>query len=163
MRKLTPFLLLFLFLSFIATPGNATPIKAGDKCKKIGRIISSGETKLICSKQGKKRIWKEQVATQVPSPRSSNSPSATPSSEPASIGGYSLNDVAMHNSRSDCWSVIGQKVYDLTKWISSHPGGSGAIISICGRDGTSSFMGQHQMSARAKSELAKFEIGALKQ
>ena len=66
------------------------------------------------------------------------------------------------NTASKCWSVISGKVYNLTSWISQHPGGSSAILGLCGKDGTAAFTGQHGGQARPASELAGFYIGNLK-
>ena len=74
---------------------------------------------------------------------------------------YTLADVAKHNNSSSCWSVINGKVYDLTAWISQHPGGQQAILSLCGIDGSSAFNNQHGGQHRPANELAGFSIGSL--
>lgn len=51
---------------------------------------------------------------------------------------YTLADVATHASSSDCWTVINNKVYDLTSYIPQHPGGD-EVLRACGKDGTSLF------------------------
>ncbi len=75
---------------------------------------------------------------------------------------YSLAEVGTHNSQSSCWTAINGNVYDVTSWISRHPGGSEAILSLCGIDGTTAFNGQHGGQARPENELATFKIGVLK-
>jgi len=75
---------------------------------------------------------------------------------------YSLAEVQTANSASKCWSIVSGSVYDLTSWISQHPGGQSAITSMCGKDSTSAFTGQHGGQARPISELAGFKIGILK-
>ena len=72
-----------------------------------------------------------------------------------------LDEVKKHNSADDCWSIIDGNVYDLTNWVNSHPGGSSIITSICGKDGSSNFLGQHSNSNSAKSQLNRFELGKL--
>lgn len=71
------------------------------------------------------------------------------------------DEVKKHNSASDCWSIIDGVVYDLTNWVGSHPGGSSRITAICGKNGTSNFLGQHNNSNSAKSRLKGFELGKL--
>jgi cytochrome b involved in lipid metabolism len=71
------------------------------------------------------------------------------------------DEVKKHNSASDCWSIIDGVVYDLTNWVGSHPGGASRITAICGKDGTSNFLGQHNNSNSAKSRLKGFELGKL--
>ena len=72
-----------------------------------------------------------------------------------------LDEVKKHNSADDCWSIIDGNVYDLTNWVESHPGGNERITAICGKDGTSSFLGKHSNSNSAKSQLTRFELGKL--
>ena len=72
-----------------------------------------------------------------------------------------LDEVKKHNSAIDCWSIIDGNVYDLTNWVESHPGGNERITAICGKDGTSSFLGKHSNSNSAKSQLNRFELGKL--
>ena len=72
-----------------------------------------------------------------------------------------LDEVKKHNSAGDCWSIIDGDVYDLTNWVDSHPGGKERITAICGKDGTSSFLGKHSNSSSAKSQLTRFELGKL--
>lgn len=72
-----------------------------------------------------------------------------------------VDEVKKHNSATDCWSIVDGNVYDLSNWVYSHPGGSARIISICGKDGSASFSGQHSNSSSAKSRLKGFELGKL--
>lgn len=78
---------------------------------------------------------------------------------------YSLDTVSMHNTKSDCWLLIQGEVYDVTKFVNSHPGGA-AILEGCGKDATQLFetrpMGSgtpHSSSARAL--LSDYLIGSL--
>ncbi|MDB5225190.1 MAG: Cytochrome b5-like Heme/Steroid binding protein [Candidatus Adlerbacteria bacterium] len=85
-------------------------------------------------------------------------PVQTPTASP-----YTMAAVATHNSAASCWSVVNGKVYDLTSWINQHPGGKSAILSMCGRDGSAAFNGQHGGERRPESELASFYLAALAQ
>ena len=75
--------------------------------------------------------------------------------------GYSMSDVAKHDSINSCWSSINGSVYDLTSWISRHPGGPDPIITLCGADGSAAFNMQHGRSRSAQSMLALLKIGTL--
>ena len=74
-----------------------------------------------------------------PTPTPTPTPSPTPAPTPT-VSGYTLTDVALHNSAASCWMVIRGKVYDVTKYISKHPGGNN-ILKGCGKDATSLFEG----------------------
>lgn len=78
------------------------------------------------------------------------------------VTSYTLTDVAAHSSAQSCWTTINGNVYDVTSWISQHPGGAEAILSLCGHDGSAAFNGQHGGQRRPASELAGFKIGVLK-
>ena len=54
-------------------------------------------------------------------------------------GGYSLADVAKHNTKSDCWVVVDGQVLDVTSFLSEHPGGELAILTFAGKDATEEF------------------------
>ena len=40
----------------------------------------------------------------------------------AAPSGYTTQQVALHNTAKNCWTSISGTVYDLTKWIGTHPG-----------------------------------------
>ena len=91
-------------------------------------------------------------------------PVATPSATPtpsATASGYTMAQVAANNSAKSCWAVIEGSVYNLTAWINSHPGGSGAIISLCGTEATSSFKGKHGNQSRPAAQLSGYLLGPL--
>ncbi len=76
---------------------------------------------------------------------------------------YAMTDVQSHNTKANCWSAIGGDVYDLTSWVSRHPGGEQSIIGLCGTDGTAAYTNQHGGSKRPKAMLVLLKIGSLKQ
>ena len=72
-----------------------------------------------------------------------------------------MAEVEVNDSEESCWSVIDGQVYDLTEWISKHPGGASRIIQLCGTDGTSLFQGQHGGSSGPESTLEGYLLGPL--
>lgn len=82
----------------------------------------------------------------------------TPTSK---VSGYSLAEILKHKTAQSCWTTIQGNVYDLTAWITQHPGGEEAILGLCGRDGTQDFMDQHGGQGKPERELAKYAIGPL--
>lgn len=71
---------------------------------------------------------------------------------------YTAAEVAIHSTASSCWLILDAKVYDVTKFIPSHPGGN-EILKGCGKDATKMFS-KHPESAKAMKE--QFYIGDLK-
>jgi cytochrome b involved in lipid metabolism len=97
-------------------------------------------------------------ATPTAKPTPTPTPTPTPS---ATQAGYSMADVKKANTRAKCWSAIDGNVYDLTAWISSHPGGAGAITFLCGTDGSNAFKAQHEGQRSPTNRLAQYLLGPL--
>jgi cytochrome b involved in lipid metabolism len=97
-----------------------------------------------------------QSATQSPSPTKSATPSAT-----TALTKLTLEEVKKHASSTSCWSIVYENVFDLTKWITKHPGGAEKIRAICGKDGTSSFESQHAGDGGAANQLSSYFLGKL--
>ena len=110
----------------------------------------------------KEGIRGEVIRGAKPTPASSATPTPTPvsSATPTKVG-YTMAQVNENDSAKNCWSVINGDVYDLTKWIGSHPGGTSAIISLCGKDGTSSFSSKHGIQGGPAGQLSKYRLGPL--
>ena len=97
-------------------------------------------------------------ATQKAEPVETQAPEQTPAPEPVESK-YSMANIAKNDSTSSCWAAISGKAYDLTDWISEHPGGAGAIVSICGTDATSAFQGKHGGQSGPASSLSAYLLG----
>ena len=93
-----------------------------------------------------------------PSPTAKATPTPTPSTTQA---GYTMADVKKASTRAKCWSAIDGNVYDLTAWISAHPGGASAITFLCGIDGSNAFKAQHENQSRPAMNLTKYLLGPL--
>lgn len=71
------------------------------------------------------------------------------------------SEVAKHNQSNDCWMIVNDKVYDVTKAISSHPGGP-SILAGCGKNATEMFFNKQNgiaHSEKAQSMLDNYYIG----
>ncbi|CAI2355723.1 unnamed protein product [Caenorhabditis sp. 36 PRJEB53466] len=51
----------------------------------------------------------------------------------------SLKEISDHNTNKSAWIVIGNKVYDVTKFLDEHPGGCEVLLEQAGNDGTEAF------------------------
>ena len=123
-----------------------------------GQSEASEEEDSRADEQAEDEAGEEDSRDEEPADEESDEPQPTQSAEPSptpqeSVNGYTLAQVSERNSAAECWVVIDGGVYDLTQWIRSHPGGSGAIINLCGKDGTASFTSQHGGQARPSSTL----------
>lgn len=100
------------------------------------------------------------VVTPTPTPTPVVTPTPTPTPTPT-VAGYTMAQVRANNTARSCWSAIDGYVYDLTRWINSHPGGSGAILFLCGTDGTNAFKAQHENQSRPAIRLDGYKLGPL--
>ena len=131
----------------ISSKGRAAiTIGVGEKEGVVGEIIR-GSTEAA-----------KPVASSTPKPATTEKPAAEPTAEAT---GYTMDKVKANNSATSCWSVIRGNVYDLTKWINQHPGGSGAIRGLCGTDGSAEFTAKHQGQSNPESRLTSYLLGPL--
>ena len=108
----------------------------------------------------------DEAESDEPAGENSEEPQPTQTAEPTqepeeSVNGFTLAQVSERNSAAECWVVIDGGVYDLTQWIRSHPGGSGAILNLCGKDGSASFTSQHGGQAKPSSTLDGYYLAPL--
>ena len=180
MKKTFTAFALALVLSIVVAPESSAAIKVGASCKKAGLTSITGGFKYTCVKKSGKLVWGKGVAvkpsakpTVTPTakpavsaaPTASASatpkPSVTPTAAATVAASYTMAQVSANKSAVKCWSVINGDVYDLTKWVNAHPGGAGAILSLCGTDGTQDFNAMHRSQGRPISVLGNYLLGPL--
>lgn len=120
---------------------------------------------ILVGHSGATAVWASTAATPSTTPVSTptaSAPSASPSTSTTTgtaEASYTAAQVAQHADAASCWVAINGSVYDLTEWISAHPGGSQRILDICGTDATAAFTAQHGGQAKPADQLAQFRIG----
>ncbi|MBA0856651.1 hypothetical protein Goshw_001238 [Gossypium schwendimanii] len=73
---------------------------------------------------------------------------------------FTLAQVSEHNTPKDCWLIINDKVYDVTKYLKDHPGGDEVLLSATGNDATDDFEDVgHSDSAR--DMLDQYYVGEI--
>ena len=72
----------------------------------------------------------------------------------------SLEEVSYHCTMEDGWMVLYDKVYDVTDYLMSHPGGEDVMLEYLGYDATMAFRGVGHSRTAARL-LDKFLIGIL--
>ena len=107
---------------------------------------------------GDREVPGEVVRGAYVAPTVSASPTPVVTPTPA---GYTMAQIKANNTAKSCWSAIDGYVYDLTNWINSHPGGSGAILFLCGIDGSNAFKAQHENQTRPAVRLDAYRLGPL--
>ena len=77
-------------------------------------------------------------------------------------------EVAKHNTSSDCWLIINNKIYDVSQYLkfNLHPGENATITPYCGKEATRAFDTKDRSnpkphSANANSMLTDYYVGDL--
>jgi len=76
---------------------------------------------------------------------------------------YTTEDVAAHTQPSSCWVSRAGKVYDVSGFLSDHPGGDDLILAHAGKDIEELMKDrlEHEHSESAYSMLDEYVIGRL--
>jgi 4-hydroxysphinganine ceramide fatty acyl 2-hydroxylase len=70
-------------------------------------------------------------------------------SKPRRIRLLARDEVAQHRSDSSCWVVLDRNVYDVSSFLSSHPGGDGYILGAAGPDDIRATMEEYKHTSKA--------------
>lgn len=72
---------------------------------------------------------------------------------------YTLHDIAQHSTTGDCYLIVKGAVYDVSTYVSVHPGGKNSIVNRCGQEVTNLFTRIH--SNLAWDLLGKYYVGEI--
>lgn len=73
---------------------------------------------------------------------------------------YNKEQVAVHNTEEDCWTIHNGRIYDVTDYAKVHPGGKKIFLGK-GKDCTDLFNKYH-MWVNAPMLIGKYQVGVLK-
>lgn len=74
----------------------------------------------------------------------------------------SVTELAKHDKSDDCWVAVEGKVYNVTPYLDTHPGGYQLLFKCAGTDATANFSAVHTMKQKdVVVKLAEFEVGVL--
>ena len=51
------------------------------------------------------------------------------------LGRITMDELAQHNTKEDCWQAYGGKIYNVTPYLKYHPGGIPQLMKAAGKDG----------------------------
>jgi cytochrome b involved in lipid metabolism len=115
----------------------------------------------LAGHSGAKASWEKRIN---PVSQVTDSSGTATNSLPAENSGpieLSMTTVAQKNTPENCWAVVSNNVYNLTAYITAHPGGAANITNLCGTDATAAFTNEHGQSDKPNTALKFFVIGAL--
>lgn len=72
----------------------------------------------------------------------------------------SLDELARHHTRTDCWMAINGDVFDVSRFVPYHPGGPKILEMYAGRDASTAFARNHA-SAAVLEAISNFRVGKL--
>jgi cytochrome b involved in lipid metabolism len=108
------------------------------------------------------------ATNQTPSSTATETPQGQNQTDSKTI---TVAEVQKHASKDDCWTIVENRVFDITSYVPRHPGGD-EILQACGKDGTSLFTQRKTSdgqsvgsgtphSSSATRQLEQFQIGIL--
>ena len=79
------------------------------------------------------------------------------------MSSFTLEEIQKHSSDENAWIVHGGRVFDVTDFVSRHPGGRDVLQGNFGKDVTETMNDStvHKHSATAYNMLKKYSIGKL--
>jgi L-lactate dehydrogenase (cytochrome) len=69
--------------------------------------------------------------------------------------------VQSHQTRESCWIVVEGRIYDMTSFSPTHPGGADIIYAYAGRDATQAYLEVHEPDLIKSTLSPKDHIGTL--
>lgn len=99
------------------------PLTQGSKVKQNVSTTNNGGIKVVQNTGGKNTTT------------TTNTVATTPKLNTA--------EVSKHNIETDCYLIVKNKVYDVSTYISKHPGGRRKIVNTCGEEVSSVFASIH--------------------
>ena len=79
---------------------------------------------------------------------------------------FTRDEVAKHATKSDCWMIIDDQVYDFTNYLPQHPAAPDVMLKFCGKNATEAWKSKGGIgrphSVRAASMLEKYRQGTLR-
>lgn len=73
---------------------------------------------------------------------------------------YTVEEVQKHNTAQDCWVIIDGNVFDVTKFLTEHPGGKKVLLKKGGKDASKEFKTFHNASIMQRVGLP-MQIGVI--
>ncbi|KAF1961171.1 L-lactate dehydrogenase [Byssothecium circinans] len=74
---------------------------------------------------------------------------------------FDYAEVAKHNTAESCWVILYGQVYDVTSFLTSHPGGAKVILQLAGSDATSEYDPIHPPGILEETLTPSQKLGAI--
>lgn len=69
--------------------------------------------------------------------------------------------MAKHNTRESCWVILYDHVYDVTNFLSEHPGGAKIILKLAGKDATEDYDPVHPPGTLEENLKPEAKLGRI--
>ncbi|KAI9903074.1 hypothetical protein N3K66_002426 [Trichothecium roseum] len=74
---------------------------------------------------------------------------------------FDAAEVAKHNTPESCWVILYGNVYDVTDFLSEHPGGSKIILKLAGKDATEEYDPVHPPGTLEENLKPEAKLGSV--
>jgi len=126
--------------------GMATTVRINPETKKVNLEFSwddSANASASSSSSSSQAFDSANPTPTKPTAIEAKSEKAEKKGEDKVLKKYTLEDVAKHTSKEDCWVVVNGQVMSVTDFLPDHPGGVKAIMIHAGKDCTEEFEMMH--------------------
>jgi len=74
---------------------------------------------------------------------------------------YTTTDIGTRNTAANCWYGLYGVVYNLSKYLSKHPGGSAIMLPYCGKIATNAYKAikKHDATLLSKKGMSSYIVG----
>lgn len=135
--------ILFLFVSYVvatksfeskmAMADTQVGVEASASTVTLAKNEEQVAQKTVVSKNQETSAASEHIQSDTPSP--TDEPNTTTQSTPEPTPTMDIfSQVALHNTRNDCWFSYKGHVYNITAYFGSHPGGDQNLLNYCGQN-----------------------------
>lgn len=130
----------------------------------VATLILTGCTQKATTPPSSTDLVNPTITKQISPTPATNSAQPTTAQNQNTVVALTAAELAKHNNQTDCWLLISGKVYDVTSFIDTHPGGQ-AILAGCGQDATSLFATKGEKGephpTKAETMLQNYYLGKL--
>jgi len=106
----------------------------------------------------------ETTSSSSPSATTSGTTNSTASTPKSSTTAYTVDQISKHNNKNDCWLIIDGNVYDISGYLTQHPGGVAQVTPYCGKDASQAYAtmnGRGAHSSTADEIRQNYQVGTV--
>lgn len=159
MKKVLVLLTVILMVSACSAETEVEDTAVAENGEVLGEQVEPNEESEEVEEEVAEEPVEEEAAPAEEEPVQVEVPAAPVEVVVEETGDFTVNEVAGHSIKADCWTIINDKVYDLSAWLEPQPRGIFNLTEICGKDSTMEWGGPYLAGVRADSQFQAYYLG----